>query len=145
VGIVDYIQDVTNSRQKGVGTNDREQTGHKSNTIKELSYGLRVPFVMCAQVSGEKTAQPQDDLRPKMFSAQHSSTLHQDADTVLALYRADYYVAQFGPQWKDNGETPESETLEVIVRKNRNGGLTTVKMDTDFSTGWLGRPMSLHR
>ena len=54
-----------------------------------------------------------------------SGAIEQDADTVIFLYRDEYYVTD------KNDE--ESSVAEVIIAKNRHGSTGNVKV------GWIGR------
>jgi replicative DNA helicase len=56
-----------------------------------------------------------------------SGNIEQDADTILFLYRDEYYKTDKAP-----GET-ESQIVEVIIAKNRHGSIGNVKM------GWVGK------
>ena len=47
-----------------------------------------------------------------------SGSIEQDADVVMFLHREDYY----------NPDTPDKNVAEVIVQKQRNGPLGTVKL-----------------
>ena len=53
-----------------------------------------------------------------------SGSIEQDADTVIFLYRDEYY---------DKEKTDEGSVAEVIIAKNRHGSQGTVKV------GWVGR------
>ena len=56
-----------------------------------------------------------------------SGAIEQDADVVIFLYKDDYYDR------KDDTNSDEGSTAEVIIAKNRHGSSGTVKM------GWIGR------
>lgn len=47
-----------------------------------------------------------------------SGAIEQDADTVMFLHREDYY----------NPETEDKNIAEVIIQKQRNGPLGTVRL-----------------
>ena len=51
-----------------------------------------------------------------------SGAIEQDADVVMFIHREDYY----------NPETEEKNIAEIIIAKQRNGSLGTVKL------GWKG-------
>jgi replicative DNA helicase len=53
-----------------------------------------------------------------------SGSIEQDADTVIFLYRDEYY---------DKEKSDEGSVAEVIIAKNRHGSQGTVKV------GWVGR------
>ena len=55
-----------------------------------------------------------------------SGAIEQDADTVIFLYRSEYYKT-------DEAAKQEASIAEVIVAKNRHGAVGTVEM------GWNGQ------
>ena len=59
-----------------------------------------------------------------------SGAIEQDADTVIFLYREEYYKDSEDAKGK---EPKEDNIAEVIVAKNRHGSTGTVKM------GWEGQ------
>jgi replicative DNA helicase len=56
--------------------------------------------------------------RPMMSDIREWGSVEQDADVILFLYRESYYD-------KDS----EDLSLEIIVSKNRNGPVGTIKVD----------------
>jgi len=59
-----------------------------------------------------------------MSDIRESGSVEQDADIILFLYRDKYY----------NKES-DDDTLEIIVSKNRNGPVGTVKVRYNEHTG----------
>jgi replicative DNA helicase len=64
--------------------------------------------------------------RPMMSDIRESGSVEQDADVILFLYREAYY---------DKDSTDRS--LEIIVSKNRNGPVGTVRVNYNEHTGRL--------
>ena len=134
VVLVDYLQDITDSSGLGVRLGDRvQQVGHKSQQLKHLAASLNLPVVVGAQVSNEKMGRNMDP-RPAMHSCQWSSSAHQDAECVYALYRDDYYADRY-PDWTPIGE---AGVVEVITRKQRVGRMATLSLSFDGPTRWIG-------
>lgn len=137
--IVDYLQDIADSRGEGLRIAERtQQVMHKSTALKELACDLGIPVVVGAQVSGEKQG-PGADPRPKMWDCQWSSTAHQDAEEVYAIYRDDYYRAS-QKAWTPLGNPG---VIEVIARKRRRGRLGTMELAFDGPTKWVGEAIDL--
>ncbi|MBQ5323472.1 MAG: DnaB-like helicase C-terminal domain-containing protein, partial [Oscillospiraceae bacterium] len=66
---------------------------------------------------------------PMLSDLRESGSIEQDADIVMFLYRESYYQQQEGVA------TPEADTVEVIVAKNRHGetGTATLCWDGQFT------------
>ena len=108
--------------------------GHKDNRVQEVSEisrslkimakELMVPVVCCAQLS--RGPESRTDKKPMLSDLRDSGAIEQDADTVIFLYRSEYY---------NNGDTGGQDTsiAEVIIAKNRHGSQGTVEM------GWNGQ------
>lgn len=139
VVVVDYLQDIADTIAPGVKVGDRiQQVSHKSGQLKNLAAYIRRPVVVGAQVSGEKGG-PGNDPRPELWDVQWSSTAHQDAEEVYALFRADYYRER-DPSTRIQGE---HGVVEVIARKRRTGRLATLSLDWDGPTKWIGERLTL--
>lgn len=135
VVIVDYLQDLADSRGHGIRMGDRvQQVSHKSSMLKELASALQLPVVAGAQVSGEKAGVDGRDPKPQLWDVQWSSTAHQDAEEVYALYRDDYYADRY-PNWQPRGD---AHTIEIIARKRRTGKLGTIGLNFHGPTKWVG-------
>ena len=83
-----------------------------------------VPVVCCAQLS--RGPESRTDKKPMLSDLRDSGAIEQDADTVIFLYRSEYYKT---------GEATDQNTsiAEVIIAKNRHGSTGTVNM------GWNGQ------
>ena len=131
VVLVDYLQDLSPS--KAVKAGDRvAQVGYASGVLKALSADLHIPVIVAAQVSGEK--QGRKPAAPAVHDCQWSSTVHQDAEECLALYRPDYYRDR-----GQNADGPEG-VVQLVARKRRTGRLSTLDLPWDGPTKQAGRP-----
>jgi len=137
VVIVDYLQDIAPTESDTAQSDKVWQTGHSSRSLKELSAELDLPVLVGAQVSGEK-AGPKSDPRPALWDCQWSSTAHQDAQIVYSLYRDDYYRDRAAGAWLPKGR---DGVVEVITRKQRVGRLSTLELDFDGPSLWIGSRM----
>ena len=68
-----------------------------------------------------------NDKRPLLSDLRESGSIEQDADVVMFLYRESYYN-------KDD----DSNDLEIIVAKHRNGPTGTAKVYYNRATGIIG-------
>ncbi|MDR2656279.1 MAG: replicative DNA helicase [Oscillospiraceae bacterium] len=87
-----------------------------SRALKGIAQELRVPLMACAQLSRANAAR--SDKRPMLSDLRDSGSIEQDADVVMFLHREEYY----------DPDTEDKNIAEVIVGKQRNGALGTVKL-----------------
>ncbi|MDR0397306.1 MAG: replicative DNA helicase [Oscillospiraceae bacterium] len=118
VVMVDYLQLMGADRRS---ENRQVEVSAISRALKGIAQELRVPLVACAQLSRANATR--ENKRPMLSDLRDSGSIEQDADVVMFLHREDYY----------NPDTEEKNIAEVIIGKQRNGALGTVKL------AWLGQ------
>ncbi|GAB6891125.1 replicative DNA helicase [Geobacillus stearothermophilus] len=104
------------------GGNAHLQVTELSRSLKEMAKEFNCPVVTLAQLN--RSVEQRSDKRPMMSDIRESGSVEQDADIILFLYRDKYY----------NKES-DDDTLEIIVSKNRNGPVGTVKVRYNEHTG----------
>ena len=119
--VVDYLQLMQSDRRSD--GNRVQEVADISRALKIMAKELSVPVICCAQLS--RGPESRTDKRPMLSDLRDSGAIEQDADTVIFLYRDEYY--------KTEGNQDEGNIAEVIVAKNRHGSTGNVKM------GWIGR------
>jgi replicative DNA helicase len=119
--IIDYLQLMQSDRRND--GNRVQEVADISRALKIMAKELNVPIICCAQLS--RGPESRTDKRPMLSDLRDSGAIEQDADTVIFLYRDEYYVTD------KNDE--ESSVAEIIIAKNRHGSTGTVKV------GWIGR------
>ncbi len=118
--VVDYLQLMsTDSRSES----RQLEVAEISRGLKAVAQELKVPLLACAQLSRANEKRSGANLRPVLSDLRDSGSIEQDADVVMFLHREAYYK-------RDEG-VPDN-TAEVIIAKQRNGPLGTVKL------AWLG-------
>jgi replicative DNA helicase len=116
---IDYLQLMgmggrVESRQQEISTISRY--------LKALARELNVPVIVLSQLN--RGTESREGNRPKMSDLRESGSIEQDADVVILLHREDYYH-RGDPEWEENNEA------EVIIAKQRNGPVGTVKLIFD--------------
>jgi len=115
--MIDYL-----SLMSGVGSfgSRQEEVAQISRGLKSLAIELNVPIIALQQLSRAPTGR--SNHRPMLSDIRESGAIEQDADVVMFVHREDYY----------DPDTAEKNIAELIIAKQRNGSLGTVKL------GWKG-------
>ena len=116
--MVDYIQLMASD---GRAENRQNEVSEISRALKGIAKELNVPVLALAQLS--RAGAQRSDKRPILSDLRESGAIEQDADVVMFLHREEYY----------DPNTEDKNIAEVIVAKQRNGPLGTIKL------AWLGQ------
>ena len=114
--LVDYLQLMTQAAPGKSGENRVNVVSEISRAMKIMAKELNVPVICLSQLS--RANESRTDKRPMLSDLRESGAIEQDADSVLFIYRDDYY----------NENSEEKNVAECIVAKNRHGETGTVKM-----------------
>ena len=112
--IIDYLQLMSGSGRRS--DNRQQEISDISRALKALARELNVPVVTLSQLS--RAVEQRPDHRPMLSDLRESGAIEQDAEGVMFLYRDDYY----------NKVTDIKGIAEIIIAKQRNGPIGTVKM-----------------
>ena len=119
--IIDYLGLMSGDKH----TDNRvQEVSEISRSLKIMAKELMVPIVCCAQLS--RGPESRTDKKPMLSDLRDSGAIEQDADTVIFLYRSEYYKT-------DDVAGQDTSIAEVIIAKNRHGSTGTVNM------GWNGQ------
>ena len=118
--VIDYLQLMQGSGYGKASDNRVTVVSDISRSLKIMAKELNVPVVCLSQLS--RNCESRNDKRPILSDLRESGAIEQDADSVMFLYRDEYY----------HENTEDKGLAECIVAKNRHGETGTVKLQ------WFG-------
>lgn len=115
--VVDYLQ-IMGGKDK-----DRRQVVEEnSRQLKVMAKRLSCPVLMLSQLS--RASEQSSDKRPMLSHLRETGAIEQDADLVAFIHRPYYYDRDY----------EDEREAEVIIAKQRDGALITVRVDFDADT-----------
>jgi replicative DNA helicase len=140
--VVDYLQ----LMRPSAGTRPENRVleiSQLTQGLKAIAKELGVPVLALSQLS--RAVENREDRRPQLADLRESGTIEQDADSVMFVYRDEYYLAQHAPKqmaydseekfqnqldkWQRDMEVAHNKA-ELIIAKQRHG--PTCKIDLFF-------------
>lgn len=122
--IIDYLQLMTSSSRI---ENRVQEISQMTRSLKIMAKELNVPVICLSQLS--RAAEQRQGHRPMLSDLRESGSIEQDADSVLFLFREEYYADN---EERDGADDSNRNTAICIVAKNRHGSTG------DVMIGWQG-------
>ena len=131
--VVDYIQLM---RGPSNNANNRvQEISEITQGLKAIAKELSVPVLALSQLS--RAVEQRDDHKPLLSDLRESGSIEQDADVVMFVYRAAYYLERKEPQaatvehaeWQAK-MSEIAHLAQIIIAKQRHG--PTGNVDLEF-------------
>ena len=130
--IVDYIQLMTGSLNNRDGR--VQEISQITQGLKAIAKELRVPVVALSQLS--RAVEQRDDHKPQLSDLRESGSIEQDADVVMFVYRAAYYLQRKEPQaatvehaeWQAK-MSEIAHLAQILIAKQRHGPIGNIDLE----------------
>ena len=106
------------------------EIGDITRGLKLMAKELQIPVLCCSQLSRGVENRNTTNKRPMLSDLRDSGSIEQDADSVIFIYRDEYYRNEGNKKEEAATDTP---VAEIIIAKNRHGSQGTAKIT------WIGK------
>jgi len=120
--IIDYIQLMQNTKSKS--ENRVQELSQITRSLKTIAREFNIPIIGLSQLS--RNVENRIDKKPILSDLRESGSIEQDADLVLMLYKSNANNSLSSKE-----ESTTSQLIELIIAKQRNGPIGTIKLKFD--------------
>ena len=135
--VVDYLQLITSGAKN---TENRvQEISIITQGLKAIAKEVNIPIIALSQLS--RSVEQRDCKIPQLSDLRDSGSIEQDADIVMFIYRAEYYLQRQKPnthsedyyKWEEKLEKVANKA-DLIIAKNRNGSIGNISLGFDSKT-----------
>ena len=119
--VVDYIQLV---RNPGKHDSREQAVSEISRTLKAIARELNIPVIGLSQLNRQVDGRP--DKHPMLSDLRESGAIEQDADTIMFIYRDEFY--------NKADDNPKKGLAEIDIAKQRNGDTGRIEVVFEKTT-----------
>src|SRR4029077_1090717 len=138
--VIDYLQ----LMRPAAGTRPESRVleiGQLTQGLKAIAKELNVPVLALSQLS--RAVENREDKRPQLADLRESGTIEQDADSVMFIYRDEYYLEQRMPklaafeneekfqaahdEWQRQMDRVHNQSA-LIIAKQRHAPTATIQL-----------------
>lgn len=130
--VIDYLQLLSGTPNRRDPNRVQEVT-EITTGLKALAKELDIPIIALSQLSRKVEERP--DKRPMLSDLRESGSIEQDADSVMFVFREEFYLKNEKPREGTDAFADWQRRLrraagraEVIIAKNRHGPAGTVEL-----------------
>ena len=142
--VIDYLQLMQSSGGGRRDANRVQEISEITRGLKMLAKELSVPVLALSQLSRSVESVDRPNKKPMLSDLRDSGSIEQDADSVIFVYREEYYLTNKDPEDNLNyiGKTPRlspeafkerlaasKNKAEFVIAKNRHGPTREVKLN----------------
>lgn len=129
--IVDYLQLLRPASAKDNRVNEVSEI---TQGLKAIAKELDIPVIALSQLS--RQVENREDKRPQLSDLRESGSIEQDADSVMFVFREEYYREREKPsddnveammKWQEDMSRLHGKA-EIIIGKQRHGPIGTVEL-----------------